>query len=59
MVREIAESETTLDDPTALAAKFPDKAETFQRLGHPQHPPHRDLAKRIFEGFMIATEVKE
>ena len=59
VLREIAESETTLNDPTALAAKFPDMAETFQRLATLNIRNDRELAKRIFKGFMIATEVKE
>lgn len=60
VVREIAESETTLEDPTALVAKFPpDMAETLQRLSTVTIRNNRDLAKRIFAGFLIATEVNE
>ena len=33
VVREIAENETTLEDPTALAIQFPSMAETIQKLG--------------------------
>lgn len=59
VAREIAESETTLEDPTALAKRFPEMAETFQRLGTLNIRNNRDLAKRIYAGFEIATEVKE
>lgn len=59
MIRDIAESETTLEDPTALAAKFPENAEFFMRLATLNIRNSRELAKRIFEGFMIATEVEE
>ena len=58
VVREIAESETTLEDPTALAVRFPDMAETFQRISTLNIANNRDLATHIFEGFLIATEVK-
>lgn len=57
MLREIAESEATLEDPTALAARFPDAAESFQRLSTLVIRADRDLSKRIFAGFMIATDV--
>ena len=59
MVREIAESEMTLEDPTALAAKFPENAEFFLRLATLNIHNSRDLAKRIFQGFRIATELEE
>lgn len=59
MVRQIAESETTLEDPTALAAEFPENAEFFLQLATLNIRNNRELAKRIFQGFMIATEVEE
>jgi hypothetical protein len=59
VAREIAESDATLEDPTELATRFPDMAETFQRLGTLNIRNNRDLAKRVFTGFEIATEVKE
>jgi hypothetical protein len=59
IVREIAESETTLQDPAVLAAKFPGMAETFQRLSTQNIRSDRELATRILKGFMIATDVKE
>jgi hypothetical protein len=45
--------------PTALAARFPDVAETFQRLGTLNIRNNRELAQRIMKGFEIATEVKD
>jgi len=59
VVRQIAESETTRHDPTAVAVKSPDMAEMFQRLSTLNIRNDRELAQRIFQGFMIATEVKE
>ncbi len=59
VVREIAESEATLHDPTALAAKFPDMAQVFQRVDTLNIRNDRELAERIFQGFMIATEAKD
>ena len=59
VVHEVAESEATLEDPTALAAQFPGMAETLQRLGTLSIRNNRELAKRIFAGFEIATEVQE
>jgi hypothetical protein len=59
VVRAIAESETTLEDPTAGAVKFPDLAETFQTLGTLNIRANRELARRIFQGFLAATEVPE
>src|SRR5260221_626706 len=59
VLREIAESEATLHDPTALTAKFPDMAGMFQRIGTLNIRNDRELAQRIFRGFMIATDAKE
>jgi hypothetical protein len=57
VLREIAESDTTLEDPTALGMRFPpDMAGTIQRLGTLIIRNNRDLAKRIFTGFEIANE---
>ena len=58
VARELAESETTLEDPTSLAARFPDMAETMQRLGTFRIRNDRDLAQRIFDGYLIAAEGK-
>jgi hypothetical protein len=59
VIRQIAASDATLEDPTALAARSPDIGELLVRLGTLNIRNNRDLAKRIFEGFMIATDVKE
>ncbi len=59
MIREIAESEATLEDPNALAAKFPETAGFFLQQATLNIRNNRELAKRILEGFLIATEVDE
>jgi hypothetical protein len=41
-----------------LASRFV-KAETMQRLATLNVRNHRELAKRVFAGFIIATEVKD
>lgn len=50
VAREIAESEATLEDPTALAIANPQLAEGLQRLGTQIIRNNRDLAKRILAG---------
>ena len=50
VAREIAESEATLEDPTALAIAIPQLAEGLQRLGTQIIRNNRDLAKRILAG---------
>ena len=57
--QQIAESETTLEDPTELVLKFPDMADTFQRLGSLMIRNNRELATRIFAGFRLATEIED
>lgn len=59
VVRQIAEGDATLEDPTALAAEHPDIGQLLMRLGTVNIRNNRGLAKRIFEGFIIATEIKE
>ncbi len=59
VARQIAESDMTLENPTALATKHSDIGPLLMRLGTLNIRNNRDLAKRIFKGFMIATEVKE
>jgi hypothetical protein len=59
VARELADSDTTLEDPTALAAKAPNIGSLLQRLATLNIRSNRDLAKRIFEGFMVATGVTE
>ena len=59
VVRQIAESGTTLEDPTALAAKNPNIGQLLMRIETINIRNNRDLANRIFAGFMIATEEDE
>jgi hypothetical protein len=56
IVRQIAESDITLEDPTALAAKEPGIGSALMRVGTVMIRNDRDLAKRIFRGSIIATE---
>lgn len=58
-VREIAESEASLQDPTALAARFPGIADRFLRIGTLNIRNDRERAQRVFQGFMITTEGKD
>jgi hypothetical protein len=56
-VRRIAQNEVTLEDPTTMAAKSPEIGELLLRLDMSILRSNRDLSRRIFEGFKIATEV--
>jgi hypothetical protein len=59
VVRQIAESDATLQDPTALAAKEQELGQLLMRVGTFLIRRDGDLAKRIYEGFLIATGEKE
>jgi hypothetical protein len=59
LLRQIAENESTLEDPTALAAQNPEMGPLLMRLETVNIRSNRDLAKCIFEGYIIATDVKE
>jgi hypothetical protein len=59
LARELAESDRTLEDPTALAAKEPAIGSLLQRLGTLTIRNNRDLAKRIVEGYSTANEEDE
>jgi hypothetical protein len=57
LAEELANSDWTLEDPTVLASKGgPEISSLLQRLGTIIIRSNRDLAKRIFEGFRVATE---
>jgi hypothetical protein len=59
VVRQIADNQSTLEDPTALAAQNPGIAPLLMRLGIQIIRNNRELAKRIVEGFVMANEVQE
>lgn len=59
ILREIAESDVTLHDPTASANRFPFMTETVQRMGGQSIRLDRALARQVFDGFVIVTETKE
>jgi hypothetical protein len=59
VAQEIAESDRTLEDPTAQAAKDREIGSLLQRLETLNIRSNRDLAKRIFEGFIIASDVTD
>jgi hypothetical protein len=59
VIRELAESDATLHDPTALTAKSPDMGEIIQRLGTLAIRHDRELAQRVFRGFIIGTRIKD
>jgi len=56
VVRQIAESDATLADPTALSARHSEIGSLMMRLGTLTVRNDRDLAGRIFRGFAIATQ---
>lgn len=56
VVRQIAESDITLEDPTTLAAKEPNIGSVLMRVGTVMIRNDRDLAKRVFRGSITATE---
>jgi hypothetical protein len=56
MVRQIAQAEVTLEDPGELAAQSPGCGDLPQRLGHLLIRLNRDLAKRIYQGFLTTAE---
>ncbi|MCY2990819.1 MAG: hypothetical protein NTY19_23520 [Planctomycetota bacterium] len=56
VVRQIAESDIALEDPTTLAAKAPGIGSALMRVGTAMIRNDREVSKRIFRGFIIATE---
>jgi hypothetical protein len=58
-VRQIAEGEITLEDPGEFAAGHPDCGTLPQELGHLLIRLNRDLAQRIYQGFLLTTELSD
>src|SRR5262245_2901383 len=54
VANQLAQSDLTLEDPTALATKQPGIGSLLMRLGTLIIRNNRDLAQRIFKGFEIA-----
>ena len=59
LLGELAEGESTLQDPTANAVRFPESAEMFQRIGNINVQNDRELAEQVREGLNRATDTPE
>lgn len=52
----ISKGNITLNEPADMAARFPNMAETFMRIGNLSVQRDHELAQRVYEGFDNAAK---